>query len=978
MKKKVFLKAVSVLAVAAQILSCSAFAAVTESGTGTAFWKTDFNEFTADGTLSYMAKSANVTYSSEQIAEGDYAIKLNSANSNNDAKAIVLTNKVYDFTKPVAVSYDFTISSGSTKSFRADLTDASDKVISQLPKINENSSSSTRRVQAFIGGTATNSSKTITAGTKHNVTQVIMYNQGENNFTIRTFFDGVELVRQTDTTSTLVDTRTNTADITKALKVRFYPYYGGTVTVDNVVVCNLDVLELPESLGWVTDDGKAPIVYKNAQYKDTDGETVTISSVLPENKLTNSSQYEMKKYNIKTDPLMLSGSDATSAVGWSGKTGVTISGLTFDDETAECYVMKLNNPGVIKNLAGNENKNSYIALHTKMMSKPPVIREGHIYDAEGNELALENGKLPVEAKKLEFTLSNSAAESLSGDKVKIEGKDFSKEAVKNGTVYTINIGTLSPAESYTVTVGDTVQTLVTTGTNPYAFAYIDKIDSEDAISKYENGDDANITLSYSGGKLKYDNKKTTGTANVTLDLGKSFDFSKGALLASFEAEANQTLQYLSSGSNLILTDVLCGSKSIGMLPALEHGGIYGITLSSGTYNRNTGTAVGAGAMKSGTNYTVRALIKYYPEESKLGVTQFIGNERLCDRNGAEIAEYFIENVTEDMLQGNIKIRFSGRNFADGGMLLDNISVTTIDKIDVSSLIKTTGGTATPEIKSSVLFEDGTDEELTKAKYISTADKSNIIVNAYEPSDVLLSSPTPVRDFGFDKDTFTISGLEDSKVYTIELEPGSVKSFTGESLSACLFKAAANPEGLLKTTILDINGETMTADSNGFWPANAAKISFIFPEGYVTDGVSVGDMHAVLTDGAYTVDLSAQPLSADTEYQVTVNGSVYGTFTTGSGAFTVAVPVINADNTSTISVSNTEAQEKTIYIISASFDSEDNLVNLIYTTETVQPGASGSYSIGAPDITGASTLKVFVWNGFKTLVPYCAPAEKILN
>ncbi|MDY3030806.1 MAG: hypothetical protein SOS24_03470, partial [Clostridia bacterium] len=441
MKKRFFAKLTAVAIAAAQVATGTVFAAVTESGDSTAFWKTDFNEFTS-GTLGYMAKSTNVTYTSEQIADGDYAIKVNSKNSNNDAKAIVLTNKVYDFSKPIAVSYDFKIDSGSTKSFRADLTDASDKVISQMPKINENTST-TRRVQAFVGGTATNSSKTITTGTTHNITQIVVYNQTDNNYTIRTYLDSEELIKQNATTP-LIDTRTNTADQIKALKVRFYPYNGGTVTVDNVSVCNLDVLKLPESLGWVSDTNGAQIVYTNAQYKDSDGKSVTVPAALPANKLTSASQYTMKKYNIKTDPLMLDGTDYTSSnVVWSGKTGLTISGLKYDDATAECIVMKLNDPGIIENLAGEKNTNQYIALYQKTLSSAPIIRESRILGADGNAMALDSGKLPVTAKTLEFTVANSKAETLDAANVKIEGNGSSKASTKNGSVYTIDLGTLA-------------------------------------------------------------------------------------------------------------------------------------------------------------------------------------------------------------------------------------------------------------------------------------------------------------------------------------------------------------------------------------------------------------------------------------------------------------------------------------------------------------------------------------------------------
>ncbi|MBP3360667.1 MAG: hypothetical protein J6N52_07440 [Clostridia bacterium] len=997
MKKKVLLKLVSALAAAAQILSCTALAAVIKGGgdgTESGFYLyEDFNDLTDSNIGScFMKKSSSgAALARYEVESGNQAVKITTTAG---GKMGYVTLGKLDFSKgPLVLSYDVISPSGTTITYGTLNYGSAGIALAYLPRFDNSyvikgySQKTPSDPYAEVGApdnasypnglASSNSASKYAAGKSCTVQVYLDYDSDSEILTVKEFINGEPLVNSAGEQYGYKMKRADmAAAMGSSMVLRFNMGSGKTAVIDNIMLRTEGELSLPK-IAWAGASTVGVSFLDSVVYKNDAGEEVSLTYTKSRNNLA-VSDYVLKKYSLADDPLLMDGTVSSSKISWSAPTGVTISGIDFAAANNDFYVLKLTNPESVTNTFGRKAINGDYMVIQRSGLHTPQLRETLIFDKSGNQVSLDNGKLPTDIGKLEFRFEEGA--SISAEDVTFTGEGISAAAVAEGNAYVIDLSgyTLKEAHAYTVTAGDASQSLMTTGTSPYAFAYIDRIDTADAVSKYDNGDPADITLSYSDGKLKYENKKTTGTANVTLDLGMPFDFSKGAMLVSFDAEANQSLPWLGSGSHLILPEVLAGSKSVGMLPALEHGGIYGITLSSaGGYVRNTGTAVGAAAMKPGTSYTLRALLKYYPEKQAIGVTQFKGDEILLDRDGAPLPEYFI-SVTEEDLQGNIKFRLAGRNFADGGMLFDNISVTTIDKITASSLIKTVGGTATPEIKSSVVFEDGTDAELTKAKYISTVDKSGIIVNAYEPSDVLLASPTPVSDFNFDKDTFTISGLDDSKVYTIELEPGSVKSFTGESLATCCFKAAASPAGLIKTSIYDINGETMTADSNGLWPANAAKISFMFPEGYVTGGVSIGELQATEKDGEYSFDLSAQPLSAGTEYPVTVNGSVYGTFTTGSGAFTVAIPVINNDNTASVTVSNTEASPKTMYIISASFDAQDNLIDLTYKIETVQPGTTGNYSIGVPDITGASKLKVFVWNSFKTLEPYCAPAEKTLN
>ena len=972
MKKRFFAKLTAAAIAAAQVATGTVFAAVTESGDSTAFWKTDFNEFTS-GTLGYMAKSTNVTYTSEQIADGDYAIKVNSTNSNNDAKAIVLTNKVYDFSKPIAVSYDFKIDSGSTKSFRADLADANDKVISQMPKINENTST-TRRVQAFVGGTATNSSKTITTGTTHNITQIVVYNQTDNNYTIRTYFDGEELIKQNATTP-LIDTRTNTADQTKALKVRFYPYYSGTVTVDNVSVCNLDVLKLPESLGWVSDTNGAQIVYTNAQYKDSDGNSVTVPAALPANKLTSASQYTMKKYNIKTDPLMLNGTDYTSSnVVWSGKTGLTISGLEYDDATAECIVMKLKDPGIIENLAGEKNTNQYIALYQKTLSSAPIIRESRILDADGNAMDLKSGKLPVTAKTLEFTVANSKAETLAAANVKIEGNGSSKASTKNGSVYTIDLGTLAEGTDYTVTVGDTVQTLTTTGekpASPYGVTYLDNFN--DGKVKFTTTA-STVTFANVNGKIQYQNSTEANATptNSVYDFGKVFDFTKGSLYISFDAQLNQTAGTSYMDPQLVTTDK---QNIVGYMPAFEYDGMRARKSDGGRMAINSSKA----KMSNGDSCNIGMLVTYYPDDNQLGYIQFVDGERLKKSDLSDVEEYRINNAS-DLINKELTFRLRGRNLKDGGMYLDNLKITTIDGMTADRLLTITNSTATIDLKSTVLFAEETDAELTNPQYTNTLEKKDIIVKKYDNTDTLLANGTVVTDFSFNPASLTIGQLDSACTYVIKLSDTSkLASINGSPIKVDAFKAADSPSGLVESVIYDSNNYQIYADKEGKWPSNAAKIKLVFADEHRS--VKIGDTAGVPDgNGGYVFDYSSNALQANTQYTVTVDGTEYGKFTTSDGSVSVSKPEIGDDGKASVTVTNTTSTAKSVYIIHAAYKDNDELSDIRYEKIDVSAGNSALYKMTElPSLNGATVQKVFVWDGFAEMTPYCeATVSKISN
>lgn len=971
MKKKVFLKAVSVLAAAAQILSCSAFAAVITGSGGTdsmSYWYDDFD----DGNTTVKPASGIL------VSEENGGVKINNT-STTATKYGYIDIGQFDFSKPIVISYDVT--PGNTIVEYVQLFDGSGKGVANLIRFENGYVYALNESAAKVATTTS-----CPTGTKLKVQCSLSYNNETSEITVKPYINGKQLINKT-TNQPFEYTKVITADMSSNMKLRFYFVKGGgNAVIDNVMVRQEGEVNLPGG-SWISD-GKVGVTYTDsAKYLDSDGAevklsyTAAINNIPANNSATDAANYyTLKKYNIEDDPFLFNGTDAESKVVWSGAGGITISGFS-QESSNEIFVMKLKDASKIKNFAGQPTKNIYTVLHSYGGTMTEV-RESEILDADGTAISLEDGKLPVNTAKINFTLAYNSA--LAADKIKFKGNGVDITAIKDNGVYSLNLSdkTLEEATEYTITVGEIVKTFTTTGEKSYMSAAIERFTDESAVNNMYRSEKTNLTLVYDsdGERMQYTNMSdsTASTTYASYVFPDAFDFTKGDMLVSFDVELNQEIKYITPPepgkypSYLFNPQLYLGETLIGYMPVLEQ---YGIRCRTESGGRSV-VPKELATMSKGDKCTIGILCSYDEETQTMKWTQLINGKPIADKDGNIIPSYQLSGISSVKIEEAPLIRFYSRYLQEGGVYIDNISVTTIDGITADSFPKMAGSTATIDIKSTVQFPEGTDPELAAPYYVNSLTKDDIKVTKY--TDTLLACGTAVTGFGFDADTMTVSGLESGGIYGIEIiDTSKLSSISGSTIDKKYFKVGGD-NGLLKTTILDINGETMTADSNGLWPANAAKISFIFPEGYVTDGVSVGNMQAELTDGAYTVDLSAQPLSADTEYQVTVNGSVYGTFTTGSGAFTVAVPVINADNTSTISVSNTEAQAKTMYIISASFDSDDNLVNLIYTAKTVQPGASESYSIGAPDITGASTLKVFVWNGFKTLVPYCAPAEKTLN
>lgn len=995
MNRKVLLKAVSAAAAAAQILSCTAFAAViTGGGEGTEsgfYMYESFNDLTDENIGSCIMKksTSGATLTRYEVGTDNQAVQITTSAA---SKMGYVTLGKLDFSKgPLLLSYDVISPSGATITYGSLNYGTSGTNLIFLPRFDNSyvikgySQKTPSDPYAEVGAvdnasypnglTCTTSTKKYTAGSAYTVQVLLDYDSESQILTVKEYINGEPLLNSSGEQYIYKMKR---ADMETAMgssiTLRFNVGNGKTAVIDNISLRTEGQLSLPNGT-WLNsaDNGIA------LGYSVTYDEAFSYSKAV--NKIT-ASDYTMTQYDMTTDPLLLSGGTAVADT-YSWRTANMIGIKNVTNDANKPYVFELTNPEAIKNFNGDNIVGKYTLLHCS--SSPTILRKARIYDAEGVQLSLDNGKLPQEAASIVFDVAPANSDELEtagwitcGDKA----------AVRSGDEFTLNLGTLEPATDYTITVPAVAnykggsQTLTTTGEKPKINAAIERFTDSSAVDGMYRSEKTNLTLAYDseGERMQYTNmsESTASTQYAKYTFPQAFDFTKGAMYVSFDVELNQTIKYITPTepntypSYLFNPQLYLEGTLIGYMPVLEQYGLRCRTESGG----RTVVPKELSTMSKGDTCTIGILCSYDADAQTMTWTQLLNGQRILDQNGVVIPPYSISNITSEMLEGAPNIRFYSRYLQEGGVYVDNIAVTTIDGITADSILTMAGSTATINIKSTVQFPEGTDADLSAPHYANDLTKSDIKVTKY--TDTLLARGTAVDEFGFDAQTMTVSGLESGGIYGIEIKDTSkLTSISGSPIDTKYFKVGGD-SGLVKTTILDINGETMTADSAGLWPSNAAKISFVFADGYVSGNVSIGDMQAAAENGVYTFDLSAQPLSADTEYTVTVNGEVYGSFKTGSGAFTVAVPVIGDDNKGLISVSNTAAEAKTMYIISAAFDAQDNLVDLIYTMETVQPDYSGDYTIGVPDITGASKLKVFVWNGFETLEPYCAPAEKALN
>lgn len=182
-----------------------------------------------------------------------------------------------------------------------------------------------------------------------------------------------------------------------------------------------------------------------------------------------------------------------------------------------------------------------------------------------------------------------------------------------------------------------------------------------------------------------------GLGNVSYKFNDTFDFTKGAMLVSVDITYNQDMTWIGDVGQLFLPNMYLGSKNIGYITGIQHYGVYGRSADGGRV-KVTDAKGKANTVKKGDKVTLRGLFEYKSDEGKIYYTQFADDRRLYKTDGSVIPAYSVD-VTEDVLGQNPVLKFQGRLFKDGGLIINNITVTTVNGITADDVLPLTSGTA---------------------------------------------------------------------------------------------------------------------------------------------------------------------------------------------------------------------------------------------------------------------------------------------
>ena len=960
--KKILLKVLSVSLVIMQIVSFTSFAAIqSESGSsGNYFW---YENFASQGLTA--SSKATVTHNSDGS---------DTVTTSASGKFGFVSLGEIDFTKgPILLSYRIK-ASAATKAWGALHIGSPDVDMVVMPKLwdgnkimglEKNNASADLAQNTVVGNEnglkETASALTYKLNTWHIIQVLLDYDFENHILTVNQFADSKPLLREDGTQfSYKLKRASNMDDAMKAsMTFRFYVGSGKTAIIDDLMIRQEGNISLDNG-AYISNKTATLNIVDDANYDKTFTYQKSVNT-------TTANDYTLTRYSAD-DKLLLNGTTVTTknTENWPGS--IVFRNWLEQSATTDFFIFKLTNPDAVKSFSGGTVKNPYGLLHSGTTTP---VRETHLYGADGKEVTLDNGKLPSETKKLEFTLSYNVADTIDADGVKIEGDGISKASQKLDNVYTIDLGenNLATGTEYTITVGSVVKTYITTGEKPareFAMAECANLDPEN----FTNSDPTNVTLTKQPDGLLYTSNRTTGLGNVSYKFNDTFDFTKGAMLVSVDITYNQDMTWIGDVGQLFLPNMYLGSKNIGYITGIQHYGVYGRSADGGRV-KVTDAKGKANTVKKGDKVTLRGLFKYKSDEGKIYYTQFADDRRLyqADNNNSIIPPYSVD-VTEDVLGQNPVLQFQGRLFKDGGLIINNITVTTVNGITADDVLTFTNGTATAEIKSSVNFAQDAPVIATAPQYTNSAAKSDFTVTKYTSSDKLHLNGTAVTDFTYAAESgkFTIGKLASDGEYVIELsDKTKISDIAENAIDTSIFTTGS--AGLLKTTVLNGENKEMTIGADGKIPTNAKKIKFEFTKDYVTSGVSLGGKSASEENGAYTFDFSSDALESNKTYTLKVNGANYGTFTTGDGVFAVNQPSITADGFGSVYIQNTTSTGKTVYIIHAGYKADGLLTGVVYEKITAGAGTSETYTMTKkPELTNAQTQKVFVWEDFTTLYP----------
>ena len=967
--KKLLLKVLSVSLVIMQIVSFTSFAAIqSESGSsGNYFW---YENFASQGLTA--SSKATVTHNSDgsdtvtTSASGQYGY---------------VSLGTVDFTKgPILLSYKIKATGAATKAWGALHIGSPDVDMVVMPKLwdgnkimglEKNNASADLAQNTVVGNEnglkETASTSTYKLNTWHIIQVLLDYDSENQILTVNQFADSKPLLKADGTQfSYKLKRASGMGDAMSAsMTFRFYVGSGKTATIDDLMI---------RQEGNISLDNGAYISNKTATLNIVDDANYDKTFIYQKSvNTTTADDYALTRYTAD-DKLLLNGKPVTTKNTENYPGSIVLRNWLEQSATTDFFIFKLTNPDAVKSFSGKTVENPYGLLHSGTTTP---VRETHLYDAVGAYVTLDNGKLPSETKKLEFTLSYKDAETIGADGVKIEGDGISIASQKLDNVYTIDLGenNLATGTEYTITVGDVVKTYITTGEKPAReFAMAECADLDTA--KFTNGDAANVTLTKQSDGLLYASNRTTGLGNVSYKFNDTFDFTKGAMLVSVDITYNQDMTWIGDVGQLFLPNMYLGSKNIGYITGIQHYGVYGRSDDGGRV-KVTDAKGKANTVKKGDKVTLRGLFEYKSGEGKIYYTQFADDRRLYRADDNSMIPAYSVDVTEDVLGQNPVLQFQGRLFKDGGLIINNITVTTVNGITADDVLPLTSGTATAEIKSNVNFAQDAPESATAPQYTNNAAKSDFTVTKYTSSDKLHLNGTAVTDFTYASENgkFTIGNLASDGEYVIELnDKTKISDIAENAIDTSLFKTGG--EGLIKITVLSGENKEMKIGADGKIPTNAKKIKFEFTKDYVTSGVSLGGKSASEENGAYTFDFSSDALESNKTYTLTVNGADYGTFTTGDGVFAVNQPSITADGFGSVYIQNTTSADKTVYIIHAGYKADGLLTGVVYEKITAGKGTSETYTmVKKPELTNAQTQKVFVWEDFTTLYPLAEEFSK---
>lgn len=1024
--KKIYCKIVSALTAFCMVSGAAALAApVTSGGSGTDYgyyWCQNFNDLPEDMSTNPVRKS-NASLERASVAEGDYALDVTATGSNGFA--IIDSNSAvdrplpkFDFSKGAMVlSFDLTMNN-LTSPFYLQLRSSGDANTDMLGIMRVQNSG---RICGFAkkadseyvskaGDLEFKASNNIAKiGTKYSVQTALVYDKENEILTVKQYLNGEQMTLQN--TNTPIEYQYHAENMDALLSGNMFmrfavPTKGGSVRLDNITLRSEGNVDLP-NVGYIgAANQTANIVYTDSAEYDPDCAPSAYQKAI--NKIPASqtvlsgdnAYYTLTKYSIDNPLLLKAGTPAESKVGWKGSNGMNVSGLDIASNN-EFYILKLKDNSLITNFSGKAVSNNYICLRRAAMTAQNLAaRETTILDGDGNALTLDlKGRLPRETRAIKFVTAGN--ENLTEDNVKMVGTDgkifTGVQSSTEPNVWTINIDELSELTDYTITLSDFSQTVRTNGNELNAFYWYEGFDSYDGAALPDGFSNPGTGIRFEKAgtdadpALRYVNEyaPTSGTSNFSIKGKDPLDFSKGALILSYDVTPQTNLTWIANVGNILIPTLKAGGTEISQLSIIEHGGIKAAYKTSATAWGRSGYLTDWQNNTLVADTTVKFQLLLKKEGNQITATQYVNGKPVYYTVSGEtkLASVTVD-ITDEELAKEWTLTFAGRRFPNG-LIFDNFHITTVDGVTASDEITLADNAVTAQIdlENTLRFAQNAPAAVKQLKMQNAAQSSDFEIKKYDStSDPLLLDGEKVSDFDLNNmgETLVLSRLperKDGEIFVIGISDASkIQTMAGKNIDTTVFKAGKNPSGLKKTRLLDAEGDEIFAKDK-IIPSALSKMELTFTKNtdfaalpVITNTEKNYSLTAVSgEDGVYRFDFNNAALSPNTVYTVTY-GTTSAQFTTGAGTIQASAPVIDSDGKASVTVTNTSQADAKVYIISAYYDSEGDLVSTVkYENFTVEPGQTKNIAMteahSAPEKWAEQ--KVFVWDGFENMNPYCA-------